>query len=94
LILPHGKVDTIQSTKLFLARPDQETKLDFGCPDGLPARLIALILTPLCPTPEYIKLLAVVGRIWKTPKNACLLMDCQDQKKFFDTFMVLSEALS
>ncbi|MDR2302582.1 MAG: PTS sugar transporter subunit IIA [Deltaproteobacteria bacterium] len=94
LVLPHGKVDIIDSTRLFLARPGERTKLDFGCPDGLPARLIALILTPLRPTPEYIKLLAIVGRIWNSPRNACLLMDCPDQKSFFATFMGLSGALN
>jgi PTS system nitrogen regulatory IIA component len=93
LVLPHGKLDTILSTKLFLARPSPQTKLDFDGPDGIPARLIALILTPLTPTPEYLKLLALLGRLWNTPKNVTILMDCPDQQSFYNTFLLLTGSI-
>ncbi|MDR2367518.1 MAG: PTS sugar transporter subunit IIA [Deltaproteobacteria bacterium] len=93
LVLPHGKVETMETTRLFLARPSAGTKLDFGAPDGLPARLIALILSPLNPTPEYLKLLALLGRLWNSPRNVSLLMGCPDQKTFYEAFFFLTGSM-
>lgn len=90
LVLPHGKLDIVDNIHLFLARPGPETKLDFGSPDGLPARLIALILSPVNPTQEYLKLLALLGRLWNKPRNVGVLMDCPDQASFHKTFLFLS----
>ena len=93
LVMPHGKLDAVETTRLFLARVDPEAKLDFGSPDGLPARLIALLLSPLDPTPEYLKVLALLGRLWNSPRNVSLLMACPYQKIFYETFLFLSGSI-
>jgi mannitol/fructose-specific phosphotransferase system IIA component (Ntr-type) len=93
LVLPHGKVGLIRTNHLFLARPNQGSKIDFGAPDGLPAQLIALFLTPQKPTDEYIQLLALMGRLWKTPRKVSLLMECQDRQTFYNTFLFLAGSM-
>jgi PTS system nitrogen regulatory IIA component len=94
LVLPHGKSDMVDAIHLFLARPTQGIRLDFGSPDGLPVRLIALILSPVNPSPEYLKLLAILGRLWNSPRNVSVLMDCPDQESFHKTFLVLSGSIN
>ncbi|MDR1310153.1 MAG: PTS sugar transporter subunit IIA [Deltaproteobacteria bacterium] len=93
LVVPHGKLAMIAGTHLFLARPAPGTRLDFGSPDGLPARLIALILSPSNPASEYLRLLALLGRLWNAPRNVSLLMDCPDQASFYQTFLFLSGSI-
>jgi PTS system nitrogen regulatory IIA component len=93
LAVPHGKLDLVESIHLFLARPNHGTAIDFGGPDGLPARLIALILSPVGPTPEYLRLLALLGRLWNSPRNVSVLMDCPDQTSFRKTFLFLSGSI-
>jgi PTS system nitrogen regulatory IIA component len=93
LVMPHGKLEALESTRLFLARVGPGANLDFGGPDGLPARLIALLLSPPTPTPQYRKILALLGRRLNSPRNVSLLMSCPDQKTFHETFLFLSDSL-
>jgi mannitol/fructose-specific phosphotransferase system IIA component (Ntr-type) len=89
-MLPHGKSELITHLSLFLFRTAADFRLDFDSPDGLPIKLIALILTPMKPEPNYLKLITILGRLWETPQSVRSLMSCPDSQTFRQTFLLQS----
>jgi PTS system nitrogen regulatory IIA component len=90
IMIPHGKLDGVEGIHLFLMRTVSDFGLDFGSPDGLPVRMIALIITPLDPVPCYLRLLTLVGRMWDSPNNVTAMLACPDETTLRQTFLLLS----
>jgi PTS system nitrogen regulatory IIA component len=93
-MLPHGKLSELTDTHLFLFRTAPGFAQDFDSPDGLPLKLIALILSPVEPIAVYLKLLSILGRIWESPQNVSRLMSCTDETSLRQTFLLLSGSLN
>ncbi|MDR0354406.1 MAG: PTS sugar transporter subunit IIA [Deltaproteobacteria bacterium] len=93
IMAPHGKLAFLKSLHLHLFRLAPDCRLEYDTPDGLPVRLIALILSPPEPGPDYLKLLAAIGRIWGVSNNVKALMECQDKQTFRQTFIYLTSSL-
>ena len=91
LAIPHGKTALVDSVCLFMARTAPGFELaDYDTPDGLPVRLLALILSPVRLDPDHLKVLAVLGRLWKSPGNVNLMMGAKDGESFRATLTSLS----
>jgi PTS system nitrogen regulatory IIA component len=89
--IPHGKTDLVDGVFLFMARTALGWELtDFDSPDGRPVRLLALLLSPEKPDPDHLRVLAVLGRLWKTPQNLNLMMAAKDNRSFLETLLSLS----
>ncbi|MDR1546805.1 MAG: PTS sugar transporter subunit IIA [Deltaproteobacteria bacterium] len=88
--LPHGKTPMLGEAALFLARTASGLNLDFDSPDGRPVRLLALLLSPQRPSPEHLKVLSALGRIWKAPENVSALLTAPDCQSFLDVFLLLA----
>ena len=89
--IPHGKIAPVGSVRLFMARtaPDYELS-DYDSPDGRPVRLIALLLGPERLDPDHLKVLAVLGRLWRSPENVNQMMAAKDPQSFLETLLSLS----
>ncbi|MDR1050533.1 MAG: PTS sugar transporter subunit IIA [Deltaproteobacteria bacterium] len=90
IMVPHGKLEGLEGIRLFLFKTAPGWTLDFDSPDGLPVRLIALILAPLEPAPGYLRLLTILGRFWESAQNVDALMRCPDEESFRRTFIRLA----
>ncbi|MDR2443496.1 MAG: PTS sugar transporter subunit IIA [Deltaproteobacteria bacterium] len=89
--IPHGKTSLVDTVFLFMARTAPGFELtDFDSPDGRPVRLLALLLSPEKPDPDHLKVLAVLGRLWKTPQNLNLMMAAKDSRSFLETLLSLT----
>ncbi|MDR2455406.1 MAG: PTS sugar transporter subunit IIA [Deltaproteobacteria bacterium] len=89
--IPHGKTPLVESVKLFMARTAQGFELsDYDSPDGRPVRLIALLLGPERLDPDHLKVLAVLGRLWRSPENVNQMMAAKDPESFLETLLSLS----
>jgi PTS system nitrogen regulatory IIA component len=91
LAIPHGKTVLVDSVCLFMARTAPGFELsDYDTPDGRPVRLLALILSPVRLDPDHLRVLAVLGRLWKSPQNVNLMMAAKDGQSFRETLTSLS----
>jgi PTS system nitrogen regulatory IIA component len=89
--IPHGKTAEVDSVLLFMARTAPGFELDdYDSPDGLPVRLIALLLGPDRLDPDHLKVLALLGRLWRSPENVNQMMAAKDPRSFLDTLLSLS----
>ncbi|MDR3203558.1 MAG: PTS sugar transporter subunit IIA [Deltaproteobacteria bacterium] len=88
--IPHGKTNLVDNAVLFLARTAPGEALDFDSPDGVPVSLVALILSPLIIDSDHLKLLALLGKILKSPQNVKILMEAPNSWAFADSFLMLS----
>jgi PTS system nitrogen regulatory IIA component len=89
--IPHGKTALVDSVALFLARAAPGFELSgHDSPDGRPVSLIALILGPERLDPDHLKVLAVLGRLWRSPDNVRSMMAAKDPQSFLDVLLSLS----
>ena len=63
---------------------------DYDSPDGRPVRLIALLLGPERLDPDHLKVLAMLGKLWRSPDNVSLMMAAKDPQAFVDALLSLS----
>jgi PTS system nitrogen regulatory IIA component len=59
--IPHGRVAGLSGPIAVLAR--SATGVEWGAPDGVPSRLIFVLLTPAEQSGSHLKLLAEVSRV-------------------------------
>jgi mannitol/fructose-specific phosphotransferase system IIA component (Ntr-type) len=89
--IPHGKTALVDSALLFMARTAPGFELsDYDSPDGRPVKLIALLLGPERIDPDHLKVLAVLGRIWRSPENVNQMMAAKDPQSFLEILLSLS----
>jgi PTS system nitrogen regulatory IIA component len=88
--LPHGKIPDLDRLFMILARTAPGKELDFDSPDGQPVRILALVLSSLTAASEHLQVLALLGRLWKTPENLRLLLSATDRETFYNIFMELA----
>lgn len=89
--IPHGKTALVDSINLFMARTAPGYELsDYDSPDGLPVRLIALLLGPERLDPDHLKVLAVLGLLCRSPENVNQMMAAKDAQSFIETLLALS----
>lgn len=91
--IPHGKTPLVGSVALFMGRMAEGAELsDFDSPDGRPVRLLALLLGPERLDPDHLKVLAALGRLWRSPEGVCQLMAASDARSFAETLLSLAGA--
>ncbi|MDR0549120.1 MAG: PTS sugar transporter subunit IIA [Deltaproteobacteria bacterium] len=88
--IPHGKVPGLTESFLAVARVAKDAGPDFLGPDGLPVRVVALVLSPITPTSEHLQILALLGRLWNTPEILRLLLSAPDKESFYGVFLELA----
>jgi Kef-type K+ transport system membrane component KefB/mannitol/fructose-specific phosphotransferase system IIA component (Ntr-type) len=66
LAIPHARVDSLTSPVLALGI--SRDGIDFDAPDGEPAHLVFLILTPVQDNSAQIEILADLARVFKNPE--------------------------
>ncbi|MDR1394585.1 MAG: PTS sugar transporter subunit IIA [Deltaproteobacteria bacterium] len=88
--LPHGRAEGLDGLFMILARTAPDCALDFGSPDGQPVRLAALLLSPAQAVSEHLKVLALLGRLWKSQENIRLLLAAPDRETFYNLFLELA----
>ncbi|MDR2142650.1 MAG: PTS sugar transporter subunit IIA [Deltaproteobacteria bacterium] len=88
--IPHGKVPGLSEVFLTLARIAPGAELAVDSPDGQPVKILTLVLSPMTPTSGHLRVLALLGRLWKTPKNLSLLLAAPDQETFYRLFLELA----
>jgi PTS system nitrogen regulatory IIA component len=89
--IPHGKSALVDSVALFMARTAPGFELgDQDSPDGRPVRLLALILGPDRLDPDHLRVLALLGRLWRSPENVSQMMAAKDERSFLETLLNLA----
>ncbi|MDR1870500.1 MAG: PTS sugar transporter subunit IIA [Deltaproteobacteria bacterium] len=88
--IPHGKLAGLNEIFMVLGRTAPGVNLGFDPPDGQPVQIVTLLLSPLAAISEHLKVLALLGRLWKTPKNLGLLLAAPDLDSFYSLFLELA----
>jgi PTS system nitrogen regulatory IIA component len=91
LAIPHGKSAKVGSMALFMARTAPGFELgDYESPDGRPVSVIALLLGPERLDPDHLKVLAALGRLFRSPAGASQMMAARDPQAFLETLLSLA----
>lgn len=80
LAIPHARIPGIPKPAVVLGR-DYEG-IDFNAPDGKPAQIIALIVTPLEHPDTQIELLAMICRTFNNPKIRIKALEASTYTEF------------
>jgi len=80
LAVPHGRIDGLTSP--VVAVGISEAGLDFNAPDGLPAHLVFLILTPPDDDGAQVKILADIARTFSDPARAAAATRTRSMTEF------------
>lgn len=89
--IPHAAVEGL--TKPVLALGRSSPGIDFDAPDGLPARLVFLLLVPPRAPEHEVRLLALLARVLIDPASRGALFDARTQEEVAAVFASREPAL-
>jgi mannitol/fructose-specific phosphotransferase system IIA component (Ntr-type) len=89
--MPHARVKSVTFPVLGFVRLTEG--VDYGSPDGLPVRLVFLLLTPSSNPELNVQLLGKLSRICQTEENRRRLLDLEKTGDFL-AFIRESDALN
>jgi len=81
--IPHAQTDSVAETRMAALR--LATPLDFGAPDGSPARLVFLIVGPKDSAAQHLRLLSRLARVLSDDDIRSRLLDVPDSGAFVET---------
>lgn len=84
LAIPHARLGEIE--RPFLAIGRSPVGVDFGSPDGLPARLIFLLLSPERDEGTQLQVLATIAGAMNDPERRSLLLNSKDTNELLMHF--------
>ena len=87
--VPHARTDAV--TDLVIAVGRSQTGVDFGSVDGKPVRLVFVMGTPRANVTNYLKILAQLSRVVRSPGCMDKAMAADTAQKIVDVFRALEE---
>jgi len=87
--VPHARTDAVTDLVIALGRSQQG--VDFGSVDGKPVRLLFVMGTPRANVTNYLKILAQLSRVVRSPGCVDKAMAADTPQKIVDIFRALEE---
>jgi mannitol/fructose-specific phosphotransferase system IIA component (Ntr-type) len=82
LAVPHGRSALVPELRLAAGIVNGVT--DYRSPDGVPVRVVFLVLTPLEATGDHVRVLARIARVMHRPTSRAALLVAQSPDEFLD----------
>jgi fructose-specific phosphotransferase system IIA component len=80
--IPHAHSAAVTEAAIAVAILGENSGVDFGSPDGLPARLVFLMAGPMGEAEQHLKILAKVARLLHDPAYIPVLLGAEDEAAF------------
>jgi fructose-specific phosphotransferase system IIA component len=87
--VPHARTDAV--TDLVIAVGRSQAGVDFGSMDGKPVRLVFVMGTPRANVTNYLKILAQLSRVVRSPGCLDKTMAADTAQEIVDIFRALEE---
>lgn len=84
IAVPHARLEGLERPIVISARSTQG--IDWNAPDGLPARLIFLILTPLNDHDQQIRIVGAIAAALNAPEQRRTMLEADDAESFGAAF--------
>jgi len=88
--IPHAQTDAVAETVVAAAR--LSAPVDFGAPDGTPARLVFLIVGPKDSAAVHLRLLSKLARIMSDPDFRAQALAAPDGRSLVDCVLSAGQA--
>jgi fructose-specific phosphotransferase system IIA component len=79
IAIPHGKTDTID--RLYVAMAVLRQGLDFNSADGLPARIILLLVSPAARSGPHLRFMADFSRLLQSAEMRQAVLDAETPER-------------
>lgn len=79
IAIPHGKTDTID--RLYVAMAVLRQGLDFNSADGLPARIILLLISPAARSGPHLRFMADFSRLLQSAEMRQAVLDAETPER-------------
>jgi mannitol/fructose-specific phosphotransferase system IIA component (Ntr-type) len=81
IAIPHGKTDTVD--RLYVAMAVLRQGLDFNSTDGLPARIILLLVSPAARSGPHLRFMAEFSRLLQSAEMRQAILDAETPERVY-----------